>query len=192
MLRQPLAKQRLGSIKWRDLQVSSAAPETKCLQISDFKVTSVPKHDGSLWTPVSVSSRRDVGFTRGVSNHETQECFSVMWRRSIRLVVRVCIGRCDVWCDDGLGSGAGRAERRRTRSADWCGKDFCDRQVWRKYFRLRHRPERKSTRPELQSPCNLVCRLLLEKKKNTDVELPAPKRRSKRSVRGASTLRPAR
>src|SRR5256885_8428921 len=26
--------------------------------------------------------------------------------------------------------------------------------------------DRKSTRPELQSPCNLVCRLLLEKKKN--------------------------
>ena len=25
--------------------------------------------------------------------------------------------------------------------------------------------DRKSTRPELQSPCNLVCRLLLEKKK---------------------------
>src|SRR2546426_1267651 len=27
------------------------------------------------------------------------------------------------------------------------------------------RLDRKSTRPELQSPCNLVCRLLLEKKK---------------------------
>src|SRR5256885_4966046 len=28
--------------------------------------------------------------------------------------------------------------------------------------------DRKSTRSELQSPCNLVCRLLLEKKKNTE------------------------
>src|SRR3989454_4838504 len=27
---------------------------------------------------------------------------------------------------------------------------------------------------ELQSPCNLVCRLLLEKKKNTDNEQPLP------------------
>src|SRR5450755_4535695 len=148
ILRQPLTKQRLGSIKWCDLQVSSAAPETKCLQISDLKVTSVPKRDGSLWTPVSVSSRRDVGFTRGMSNHETQECFSVIWSRSIRRVVRVFVGRCDGWCDDGLGSGSGRAERRRSQSADWWGKHFCDRQVWRKYFRLRHRPERHGGRVE--------------------------------------------
>src|SRR5688500_19607215 len=31
------------------------------------------------------------------------------------------------------------------------------------------REDRKSTRLKLQSPCNLVCRLLLEKKKNTTV-----------------------
>src|SRR5256885_7180214 len=30
--------------------------------------------------------------------------------------------------------------------------------------------DRKSTRPELQSPCNLVCRLLLEKKKTREAE----------------------
>src|SRR5256885_3865669 len=30
---------------------------------------------------------------------------------------------------------------------------------------------------ELQSPCNLVCRLLLEKKNHTDSALPAPIRR---------------
>src|SRR5256885_12284726 len=33
---------------------------------------------------------------------------------------------------------------------------------------LKAKRDRKSTTSELQSPCNLVCRLLLEKKKNND------------------------
>src|SRR5256885_5729270 len=39
---------------------------------------------------------------------------------------------------------------------------------------------------ELQSPCNLVCRLLLEKKKNSNDKLETTLRRSARAIRAMS------
>src|SRR5256885_8665885 len=43
---------------------------------------------------------------------------------------------------------------------------------------------------ELQSPCNLVCRLLLEKKKNTNRYLPRPKCICLTEHRCGSSMRP--
>src|SRR5256885_10007975 len=39
---------------------------------------------------------------------------------------------------------------------------------WRPVFSQRHTTRSEEHTSELQSPCNLVCRLLLEKKKNKD------------------------
>src|SRR2546426_4949903 len=41
-------------------------------------------------------------------------------------------------------------------------------------FYPERRPRSEEHTSELQSPCNLVCRLLLEKKKNIDIVHPAP------------------
>src|SRR5205807_9022617 len=45
-------------------------------------------------------------------------------------------------------------------------------------FRSRHADRSEEHTSELQSPCNLVCRLLLEKKKKNKSMLPAPSKRS--------------
>src|ERR1022692_1527273 len=74
---------------------------------------------------------------------------------------------------------ATRKERRPSRGTIWrreglprpCSRAPGPRKVRRAESRRRHRSEEHTS--ELQSPCNLVCRLLLEKKKHTS-ELQSP------------------
>src|SRR5256885_9810582 len=51
----------------------------------------------------------------------------------------------------------------RRRSTSWIFLELSEREIQERFGEFSAVEDRKSTRSELQSPCNLVCRLLLEK-----------------------------
>src|SRR5256885_4302616 len=78
--------------------------------------------------------------------------------------VHVLIGETAVFSDFVIG---GRIDSTRSGDADDVRHPRIVQWIWEMQFKKIARPNRSEEHTsELQSPCNLVCRLLLEKKKN--------------------------